>query len=86
MPEVSRFLGIIIRFYYNDHAPPHFHADYAEFRAQIAIENHTLIGGHLPPRVLGLVQEWAGLHRLELQRGWDQSRRGETPDRIEPLV
>lgn len=86
MPEVSRFLGIVIRFYYNDHLPPHFHADYAEFRAQIAIESHAVIAGRLPARVLGLVQEWADLHRVELERGWENARRGEVPDKIEPLV
>ena len=57
----SAFLGIVIRFYYNDHLPPHFHADYAEHQAQIAIGSHAVLKGRLPGRVLGLVQEWAEL-------------------------
>jgi len=57
MPEISRFLGIIIAMYYNDHRPPHFHAKYGSFEALIEIETGGVIRGHLPPRVLGLVQE-----------------------------
>ena len=86
MPEVCRFLGIVIRFYYNDHLPPHFHVEYGDFRAQIAIGNHTVIEGHLPGRVLGLVQEWAELHSAELEHCWNQTRQGEAPDKIIPLV
>jgi hypothetical protein len=55
MPEVSRFLGISIRFYYREHAPPHFHAVYGEHEAQIAIGSYTVLEGKLPGRVLGLV-------------------------------
>lgn len=86
MPEVSRFLGIIIRFYYNDHMPAHFHADYGEYQAQIAIGTHTVLNGTLPGRVLGLVQEWAELHRDELAQCWDQARHGQVPNKIKPLV
>ncbi len=57
MPEVSRFLGIVIRFYDDEHPPPHFHADYAEHQAQIAIGSQAVLKGRLPGRVLGLVQE-----------------------------
>jgi len=86
MPEVSRFLGIVIRFNYNDHLPPHFHAQYGEHQAQIAIGSHALLRGHLPGRVLGLVQEWAELHGAELERCWEQAQRGEAPQKIQPLV
>ena len=86
MPEVSRFLGIIIRFYFNEHLPPHFHAEYGEHQAQVAIGTHTLLRGNLPGRVLGLVQEWAELHRAELEHCWEQARQGEVPDKIDPLV
>ena len=84
MPEVSRFLGIIIRFYSNEHLPPHFHAEYGEHQAQIAIGSHALLRGNLPGRVLGLV--WAALHGSELEHCWEQARRGEVPDKIAPLV
>ena len=86
MPEVSGFLGIIIRFYYNEHLPPHFHAEYGEHQAQLVIGSHTLLRGSLASRVLDLVQEWAELHRAELQHCWEQARRREMPDKIDPLV
>ncbi len=85
MPEVSRFLGIIITINYNDHPPPHFHARYSEHKAIIAIHTLTVLEGRLPPRVLGLVTEWAALHRDELAANWSLARQ-ETPlHRIEPL-
>jgi hypothetical protein len=80
LPEVSRFLGIIIRFYYNEHLPPHFHAEYGEHRAQIAIGSHTVIHGNLPGRVLSLV-----LNRKS-QIVNRTSPSGEVPDKIAPLV
>jgi len=58
VPELSRFLGIIVTMYYNDHEPPHFHARYGEHQAIIALESLRVIDGALPPRVLGLVLEW----------------------------
>jgi hypothetical protein len=50
MPEISRFYGIVIKMYFADHAPPHFHAEYAEHEARIAIESLALLSGELPPR------------------------------------
>ncbi len=69
MPELSRFLGIIIAMYYRDHPPPHFHAIYGDHEATIAIETGE-VNGSLPPRVLGLVQEWRALHQIELRAAW----------------
>ena len=60
MPEISRFLGIVITMYFNDHNPPHFHVRYEDFRALVGIEPLELGEGQLPPRVLGLVMEWGG--------------------------
>ena len=57
MPEISRFYGIIIKMYYDDHNPPHFHAEYGEYQALIRIEDFTLMKVDLPPRALGLVME-----------------------------
>lgn len=57
MPEISRFLGMIITMYYSDHAPPHFHVRYGGTRAAIAIDPLTMIEGDLPPRALGLAVE-----------------------------
>jgi len=70
MPEICRFLGIIITMYFDDHNPPHFHVRYNEHRAAMSIENLNVIAGSLPVRVRGLVQEWAEEHRDELQHIW----------------
>jgi len=74
MPEISRFLGIIIAMYYNDHAPPHFHAKYGDHEAVIAIDNGEVVEGRLPRRVLGLVQEWREFHIIELAEDWTLAR------------
>ena len=85
MPEISRFFGIIIAMYYNDHEPPHFHARYAGGEALVEIDGLGVMEGLLPPRVLGLVVEWASLHRGELLDNW-RAARAQTPIReIGPL-
>ena len=71
MPEISRFLGIVIYMYFNEHNPPHFHVRYNDHRAIITIETLTLYEGSLPPRVFGLVMEWAELHQVELLSNWN---------------
>jgi hypothetical protein len=86
MPEVSRSWESSFALNYDEHPPPHFHAHYAEYQAQIAIETHAILRGRLPGRVLGLVQEWAELHREQLQHCWEQVMRNEVPAKIEPLV
>jgi hypothetical protein len=86
VPEISRFLGIVITMYFNDHEPPHFHVRYAEYRATFAIEALELLEGQLPPRVLGLVAEWAALHRFELRRNWTLLATEGKVRRIAPLV
>jgi hypothetical protein len=85
MPEICRFLGIIITMYFNEHNPPHFHARYGDQSAEIAIETLSIIAGKLPPRVLGLVMEWAALHRQELMDDWELARRQVELKRIAPL-
>jgi hypothetical protein len=86
MPEISRFFGIIIAMYYNDHEPPHFHVRYGSERAIVAIEGLSVLEGRLSPRVLGLVVEWAAAHRAELLEDWNCSRRQEPLHKIEPLA
>ena len=66
MPEISRFYGIIIRMYAQDHPPSHFHADYGGQMAQIDIQTADILEGSLPRRALRLVQDWTELHRQEL--------------------
>ena len=85
MPEISRFFGIIIAMYYNDHAPPHFHARYGAQKAVIDIETLAVIEGALPPRALGMVTEWAAQHRDELREDWRLARQHETLKAIAPL-
>ncbi len=85
MPEISRFFGIIIRMFYADHEPAHFHAIYGEYEALIAIETMAVLRGHLPRRALALVLEWAALHRPELRHDWQRARAGEVLAPIEPL-
>jgi hypothetical protein len=86
MPEISRFLGIVITMYFNDHNPPHFHVRYSEMRATISIHTLEVTAGELPARVLGLVSEWATIHRAELLENWTQLASSGTLKRIEPLV
>ena len=57
MPEISRFFGIVIRMFFDDHLPAHFHAEYGEYKAVVEIQSLTVIGGYFPPRALGLVVE-----------------------------
>lgn len=85
MPEISRFFGIVIKMFWDDHDPPHFHAEYGEHRALVDIRSLSSFAGHLPPRVMGLVVEWAGLHQEELQKDWRRARAQEALQRIDPL-
>jgi hypothetical protein len=84
MPEISRFLGIVIGMFYSEHGIPHFHAVYGEREASIEIESGT-VHGALPPRALRLVLEWAELHEAELLENWQLARHGQPLRRIEPL-
>jgi hypothetical protein len=74
MPQISTFLGIVISMYYNDHNPPHFHAEYNGQRAEILISPTSIRSGTLPSRVLGLVIEWVQTHEQELLANWDLAR------------
>jgi len=85
MPELSRFYGIVIKMYFADHTPPHFHAEYAEFEARIAIDTLAVLSGNLPARAMGLVVEWATLHRQELQIQWQRAIALQQLSRIDPL-
>ena len=84
MPELSRFLGIVIGMFYREHGVPHFHAVYGEHEISVEVETGT-IHGHFPPRALKLVVEWMNLHKPELLEDWQRARRGEPLTRIAPL-
>lgn len=85
MPIISRFFGIVIRMFFSEHAPPHFHAEYAEHRATIDIRTLEVMDGKLPRRALELVLDWAELHQDELLNDWDLCQRQQQPADIDPL-
>lgn len=84
MPVISRFYGILIVMYFNDHNPPHFHAKYAEYEARYDFKGNVL-EGHLPKRASKIVSEWIGLHRTELESNWERARAGVPLQQIKPL-
>lgn len=86
MPEISRFLGIVIRMFTSEHNPPHFHAIYNEFEAQFAIDSLDIIEGKLPPRIHGIVIEWASIHQKEILQNWKNLRNKQPIKKIKPLV
>jgi hypothetical protein len=85
MPELSRFYGIIIQMFYNDHNPPHFHVEYGEFKAVINFKDE-IVHGYMPNRALKLVFEWMELHKDELNTNWALAREGNPLNQIEPLL
>ena len=85
MPEISRFFGIVIKMFYDDHNPPHFHAEYGGHLALVDIMRLSVFSGQLPARVLGLVIEWATIHQKDLLADWDQARNQRELFKIDPL-
>jgi hypothetical protein len=85
MPQISSFYGIIILMYWDDHNPPHFHAKYGEFEILICITDLSIYSGYIPSRALGLVIEWASLHKEALMENWNNTSKNIPPQKIEPL-
>ena len=85
MPTISMFYGILIQMFWDDHAPPHFHVVYAEYKALIDIQTLRVIDGAMPRRALVLVLEWASEHREELLEDWELCKQKQTPKKISPL-
>jgi hypothetical protein len=85
MPEISRFYGIIIAMFFDDHNPPHFHARYGKEKIAIGIHSLRILEGHIPPRALGIVIEWASQHKDELLSNWELAKSNQHPKKIEPL-
>ena len=85
MPEICRFFGIVIKMYFDDHLPSHFHAEYGEYQALLDINTLAVISGRLPPRAVGLVVEWASLHQSELMVQWERAAKLEPLGNIAPL-
>jgi hypothetical protein len=85
MPQISRFFGIIILMYYDDHNPPHFHARYGSQECLIRISDLSVLEGSLPSRALKMVIEWAELHQIELIENWERAKALQALDNIAPL-
>lgn len=85
MPTISEFLGILIRMYYDDHNPPHFHAYYGDYEAIIAIGTLEIMEGSLPRRARMLTVEWALEHRDELLEDWRLAEQHRPLNKIKPL-
>jgi Domain of unknown function (DUF4160) len=85
MPTISIFYGLVIRMYFNDHAPPHFHVEYAEFKATVSIQTLTIATGKAPRRAQMLVLDWTELHQPELLEDWQLCMNKQQPLQIAPL-
>ena len=86
MPEISLFYGIRVTMYYEDHNPPHFHAEYNGNKALVDINEARVIKGALPSRQLKLILAWCVIHQDELMQNWELSKDGLPLNRINPLV
>lgn len=85
MPEICRFYGIIIRMFFDDHSPPHFHAEYQDYEAVFDIHTLEIVRGDFPKRARLMVTEWALEHRKELLANWEKAKIPESFKTIEPL-
>ncbi len=84
MPELCRFLGIIIAMFGDDHNPPHFHVRYGDYEAIITIQD-GIVKGELPRKVLKEVFKWMDLHKDELEMNWERLQNGMDIVKIKPL-
>jgi hypothetical protein len=85
MPEISRFLGIIIRMYFDDHNPPHFHAFYQNYVASFEIRTGEIIEGRFPEKQKAFVKAWAFIHQQELKENWHALINGKNAKKVDPL-
>jgi hypothetical protein len=85
MPAISRFYGIVIAMYFNDHPPPHVHATYGEHEGRIAFLDREVLSGDLPGRVVNMVLEWCELHTTELEDNWNRAQAKLPLESVDPL-
>jgi len=85
MPVISLFRGIKILMYYSDHNPPHFHAEFAEYKCLVDVISGCVIQGSLPSRQLKLVLAWNELHKDELMQNWELAKQASPLNIIDPL-
>lgn len=85
MPPISIFFGIMIKMFFDDHEPSHFHAEYGDFELVVGIVPIKLMRGRAPQRMQSMVLEWAALHQEELLANWRRCQAMRAPKPIEPL-
>lgn len=85
MPTISQFFGIVIRMYFDDHGPPHFHAYYGEHSVIMEIESLRVRAGALPRRAMAMVLEWAAEHREDLRADWRLAEAHRPLRQVKPL-
>lgn len=86
MPRICEFLGIIIEMYYNDHAPPHFHAKFGEYSCCVDINKGIVVKGMLPNKQLKYILSWCELFKEELLRDWELAKNHKPLKAIVPLI
>src|SRR3990172_1880755 len=85
MPFISIFFGIVIRMFYNEHEPAHFHAEYQGQRGKFDLNGEMTVGNIHSLTALRLIREWAKLHRREIQANWEKMKAGKPLEHIAPL-
>jgi hypothetical protein len=85
MPIISYFFGIYIKMFFDDHNPPHFHAEYGDDSAEIRIKTGEVVSGNLPNRALRIIEEWRQEHIDELMEDWELAKNDQLPKKIKPL-
>jgi hypothetical protein len=85
MPEISRFYGIIIKMFYNEHNPPHIHVEYQDYKAIITLKE-GIVEGKMPKIALRLVFEWMEIYKEELLMNWDNIEKKIPLKSINPLT
>lgn len=86
MPEISLFFGIRVTMYYEDHNPPHFHAEYGKYKVLVDINEAVVFKGSFPSKQLKLILAWCVLHQDELMQNWELSKDAKPLNKISPLM
>jgi len=85
VPIISVFFGIVVRMFYKEHEPGHFHAEYQGQQAKVNFDGQVIAGNLQSGTALRLIREWAQLHKRELELNWEKMKAGQLLDRIAPL-
>jgi len=85
MPIISAFFGIVIRMFYREHEPSHFHAEYQGQQAKFSFDGKVIAGNISSKTAHRLIKQWASAHRDELETNWEKMKEGRSLDRIAPL-